>query len=112
MPSGEITDSQTTVISVAINQKGNKFATLQFVDGSTLEVEIGSKLGIYSVFSIDMDGIKLAHCKGRRCTTKVIKRAYPQQITGQDKNKPKTYMATPVLGGSSNSPVPPLVFAK
>ena len=46
------TNSQTTVLGVSINGAGKRFATLQFADGGTLDVELGSKVGKYIVKDI------------------------------------------------------------
>ena len=107
-PSGMITDSQTTAIGIVINQTGSKFATLQFIDGSTLDVETGSKVGHYKVSDIDMNGVKLVNCVGQRCESKLIKRAYPQTTTNNVNTKPKNYNSTPILGSASTE-VPPIV---
>ncbi len=107
-PTGIVTDSQTTAIGIIITQNSDKLATLQFIDGSTLDVEIGSKVGNYKVSDIDMSGVKLVNCNGRKCESKFIKRAYPQTAITTVNTKPKVYTSTPILG-SANTEVPPIV---
>ena len=109
-PTGMVTDSQTTAIGVVINQTGSKFATLQFIDGSILDVETGSKVGQYKVSDINMNGVKLINCNGSRCESKLIKRSYPQTTTSNIDVKPKHYTSTPILGSASTE-VPPIVSA-
>ena len=107
-PDGIVTDSQTTAIGVVINQAGGKFATLQFIDGSTLDVEIGSSVGTYKVSAIDMSGVRLVNCVGIKCASKLIKRAYPQTTVNNVNTKSKNYTSTPIFG-SATTEVPPIV---
>ena len=51
---------QTIVTGVAINAEGKKIAWLQFIDGGTLMVNIGSSVGKYTVLAIDMAGVTLS----------------------------------------------------
>ena len=107
-PDGIVTDSQTTAIGIIITQNGDKLATLQFIDGSTLDVEIGSKVGNYKVSYIDMSGVKLVNYNGHKCESKFIKRAYPQTAITTVNTKSKVYTSTPILG-SANTEVPPII---
>ena len=50
---------QTIVTGVAINGMGRKIAWLQFADGGTLAVNIGSNVGEYVVSDITMTGVRL-----------------------------------------------------
>lgn len=69
--------SETTATSVVVDHSGRAFATLQFIDGSTLNVERGSMIGKYSVTDIDMQGVKIASCSKNKCGKSIlIKRAY------------------------------------
>src|SRR5579863_481188 len=52
---------QTTVTGVAINQEGKKIAWLQFADGGSLMVNIGSLVGKYVVSDITMTGVRLSY---------------------------------------------------
>ena len=107
-PNGMLSDSQTTAIGVVINQAGGKFATLQFIDGSTLDVELGSSVGTYKVSAIDMSGVRLVNCVGIKCASKLIKRAYPQTAVNNVNTKSKNYTSTPIFG-SATTEVPPIV---
>jgi hypothetical protein len=68
--------NETTATSVVIDHSGNAFATLQFIDGSTLNVERGSTIGKYTVTDIDMRGVKIAVCSKKCSKPILIKRAY------------------------------------
>ena len=52
----------TIVTSVLIDQNnlnGGKYATLKFIDGGVLDVEVGSIVGTYRVTDIAMNGVSL-----------------------------------------------------
>ena len=52
--------AQTTVTGVAINQDSKRIAWLQFADGGSLTVNIGSKVGKYTFSDISMTGVTLS----------------------------------------------------
>ena len=69
-------NSQTTVLGVSINGAGKRFATLQFADGGTLDVEIGSIVGKYKVSDIELTKVVLSSSAGKGKTTVTLKRFY------------------------------------
>ena len=76
------TNSQTTVLGVSINGAGKRFATLQFADGGTLDVELGSKVGKYIVKEIEINKVILGSAKSKGGIT--LNRFY------ENNSKPKT----------------------
>ena len=105
---------QTTATNVILNQQGYKSATLQFIDGSTLDVIPGSRIGKYVVDNITMTGVTLSdsNCRGSHCS-KLIKRAYPNSTptrsSGSNLSNGNPYQPTPVINNQSSQMVPPLV---
>ncbi len=59
-------NAQTTVTGVAINQSGKRIAWLQFADGGSLIVNIGSRVGKYTVSDISMTGVILQEITGTK----------------------------------------------
>lgn len=111
------TMGQTTATNIIINEDGYKAATLQFVDGSTLDVEPGSKIGKYIVDGISMTGVTLhdSNCR-KKCGTKLIKRAYPRKPVTNNMPQNTSYQSTPVVNdpvsSSGQEQVPPLSSIK
>lgn len=79
-------NSQTTVLGVSINGAGKRFATIQFADGGTLDVEIGSKVGKYVVKEIEINKVVLGSSKGKGSVT--LNRFY------ENSSKPRTSQNT------------------
>ncbi len=103
---------ETTVTSVYIEENGAKYATLQFIDGSTLDIEIGSFIGDYEVLDISMTGVTLKKksCRKGRCVQKVIiKRLYSKINDVVTTNTPIKYMPTPEIMEKNNQMVPPII---
>ncbi len=117
-------NAQTTVTGVAINQEGKKIAWLQFADGGSLTVNIGSKVGKYTVSDISMTGVTLSEVSGSKKKSKNIylKRAYATADTGKkpvtnNNNANMFFTPSPVLTGANalnneNLMVPPIVSNK
>jgi hypothetical protein len=124
----------TTVTSVYIDQNDplhGKYATLQFVDGTNVDVEIGAKVGSYTVSDITMVGVTLAmpHCRSKDSSCKrtiEIGRLYAKnkdKDKDKDADKDKPVVATPVVNlhnensvdllndknGSKDQMVPPII---
>ena len=109
---------QTTATNIIINEDGYKAATLQFVDGSTLDVEPGTKIGKYVVDGISMTGVTLheTNCR-KKCGTKLIKRAYPRKPITTNMPQTTSYQSTPVVNdpvitNNGQEQVPPIITAK
>lgn len=110
-------NAQTTVTGVAINQEGKKIAWLQFADGGSLTVNIGSQVGKYKVSDINMSGVKLTYGSGKNKTQNVfLKRAYyaPETSKSQANNGNKSFFSpSPIITsantGNANEMVPPIV---
>lgn len=108
--------SETIATSIIINQNGGSFATLQFIDGSSLIVGLGDKVGKYTVSGINMNGVSLTSCSNKKCTKPVlIKRAYPLvpvKSGGSGSNMPMQTQSTTLLPINTNisadSSVPPI----
>lgn len=102
---------QTIATSIVIDPKGSSFATLQFIDGSTLNVEVGSKVGSYTVSNISMSGVMLSsNCKTKKCGRQIlIKRAYPTPPIKQGINNNVQSQATPIFAPNGDSSVPPII---
>lgn len=101
--------SETVVTNVVIDSNGINFATLQFADGSSLNVEPGTKIGKYVVSSIDLTGVRLSSCTHKKCGKGIlIKRAYPvAPKSTTTSSSQSTAIFTPNNSGS-NDAVPPL----
>lgn len=78
------TNSQTTVLGVSINGAGKRFATLQFADGGTLDVELGSKVGKYVVKDIEINKVVLGSASKKSKGGITLNRFY------ENNSKPKT----------------------
>jgi hypothetical protein len=108
---------QTTATNIIINEDGYKSATLQFIDGSTLDVEPGTKIGKYVVDDVSMSGVTLheINCR-KKCASKLIKRAYPKRPVTNNASPSVNYQSTPVVNdqgvNSNQEQVPPIVNAK
>lgn len=107
---------QTIATNIIINNDGYKSALLEFNDGSSLQVEVGSKVGKYVVREISMSGVDIAiqKCKKSNCKftqNTLIKRAYPKQPLGPGQSlTSQSQQPTQVMNNSSNSDVvPPIV---
>lgn len=115
-------NAQTTVTGVAINQDGKKIAWLQFADGGSLTVNIGSKVGKYIVSDITMTGVQLSYYSGRgnrKVQTLFLSRAYyaPEKPKNQQNQKNNTFFApSPIVTnantGSGEDMVPPIVSVR
>lgn len=109
-------NSQTTVLGVSINGVGKRFATLQFADGGTLDVEVGSKVGKYIVKEIEINKVVLGSSSKKSKGSIVLNRFYensskprnPQSPTSAfssftpspvttDANMPGTQMVPPIV---------------
>ena len=108
---------QTTATNIIINEDGYKSATLQFIDGSTLDVEPGTKIGKYVVDGVSMSGVTLheINCR-KKCASKLIKRAYPKRPVANNASQMVNYQSTPVVNdqgvNSNQEQVPPIINAK
>lgn len=109
---------QTTVTGVAINAQNKKIAWLQFADGGTLTVNIGSSVGKYKVIDIDMTGVTIGEEVGSKKHMKTIflKRVYamatPSKNHGNYNNKSSSYFTpSPVITGANSKSdyVPPII---
>lgn len=110
--------SQTIVTGVAINITGKKIAWLQFADGGSYMVNIGSKVGKYMVTDISMNGVILSESFGakKHRSTKVIflKRVYAsnsKRHTNLAGKNSTFFTPSPVItsANSSSDYVPPIV---
>ena len=102
---------ETVVTNVVIDSHGTNFATLQFSDGSSLNVEPGTRIGKYTVSSIDLTGVRITSCSNHHKCGKgiLIKRAYPVTPKSTMQSAQSTAIFTPQgSDGNSNSSVPPL----
>lgn len=115
-------NAQTTVTGVAINQDGRKIAWLQFADGGSLVVSIGSKIGKYKVTNIEMTGVTLGYAtgkKGQYLHNVNLKRSYignytsKSGVVGHTPGNPG-FIPSPVLtsANNSNDMVPPIVSVR
>lgn len=99
---------ETVVTNVVIDSNGTNFATLQFADGSSLNVEPGSKIGKYTVSNIDLTGVRISSCTHKKCGKGIlIKRAYPVVPKATLQPTQSTAVFTPA-SSSNDSTVPPL----
>lgn len=114
----------TTVVDVFINKSGYRYATLQFIDDSVRDVEIGSRLGNYTVKAIDMNGVTLLdnNCSKTQCSNReiILERVYPKNVNvtntiinrnndnNPNNNTANIYQATPITGVTEES-VPPII---
>ena len=117
-PAVSIETAQTTVTGVAINQEGKKIAWLQFADGGSLTVNLGSKVGKYEVTDITMSGVELSYLTGKKSKPKktvFLKRAYYSAEKSKNQsttNNSPFYNPSPVVTSAntsnSNEMVPPI----
>lgn len=116
------TNMQTVVTGVAINSDGRKIAWLQFADGGSLTVNIGSRVGRYVVSDITMTGVKLSLLSNKRhsiSTSIFLSRVYyiPEDSLRQTStNSSKVFMPSPVVtdantrdNDTSSQVVPPII---
>jgi hypothetical protein len=112
-----VENAQTTVNGVAIDQNGKKIAWLQFADGGSLAVNIGSKVGKYTVSDISMTGVTLSYLSTKRHSkpqTIFLKRVYyaPEKPKGQVANQHANsfFSPSPIItnANTSNIMVPPI----
>ena len=104
--SGTFDNAQTTVNGVAINQQGEKIAWLQFADGGTLTVNIGSKVGQYTVSDISMTGVILAASfKKGKGKSVFLKRAYyaPEKSQQNNLHENTTFVPSPIVTNANTS---------
>jgi hypothetical protein len=106
---------QTTVTGVAINHEGKKIAWLQFADGGSLMVNIGSPVGKYIVNNITMSGVELISPvgKNRKSQTIFLKRAYyaPEKSKQNNNNSKLGFTPSPIVtsANTGDEMVPPIV---
>lgn len=107
---------QTTATNIIVNSAGYKSALLQFNDGSSLQVELGSRVGRYVVKDIDMAGVSLAiqKCSKNGCRfvqNHLVKRSYPKPtvLNGQAPVNQYQQPTQVINNTSSNDVVPPIV---
>lgn len=113
----EISDNaQTIVTGIAINQNGKKIAWLQFADGGSLTVNIGSKVGKYTVSDISMTGVQLSSDVSKRSV--FLKRVYytPEKSTnnlGNIRNN-QAFLPSPIVTSANTGSdiVPPIVSVR
>ncbi len=115
-------NAQTTVNGVAIDQEGRKIAWLQFADGGSLTVNIGSKVGTYTVSDINMTSVILSRVIGvkrKRVENIYLKRVYASNSISKKvlSNNNMAYIPSPILTGANsinneNIIVPPIVPIK
>lgn len=101
---------QTTVTGVAINAEGKKIAWLQFADGGDLMVNIGSKVGKFTVSNIEMTGVTLKQRK-RKITLKRVYSNYSRVKNNSFSNKnTMTFTPSPIITGANSKSdyVPPI----
>lgn len=108
--------AQTIVTGVAIDSDGRKIAWLQFADGGSLTVNIGSKVGDYLVSNISMSNVTLTRKVGKKTSNVVLKRSYVAMDKNNNRvNSLPVFNPSPVVTGanvsSSNSfeVVPPII---
>ena len=112
-------NAQTVVTGVAINQDGRKIAWLQFTDRGTLTVNVGSKIGKYTVSDINMNGVTISYFTGRKRLVQhdlFLRRTYyvDDKPTSQSNNAANPFFTpSPVVTGANtasvNDMVPPIV---
>src|SRR6185437_13002398 len=108
---------QTTVTGVAINQDGKKIAWLQFADGGSLTVNIGSLVGTYIVSDITMTGVKLSYTVSKNKTRSIfLKRAYyavEKPKSSSNSSNKSFFNPSPIVTGANtgdgNDMVPPII---
>lgn len=101
--------SETIATNIVVDTRGTSFATLQFLDGSTLDVEPGTKVGKYTVSSIDLTGVRIVQCGKKNCSKPVlIKRAYPMSAKPQIQQSQSTAIFTSVNNNDTSTAVPPI----
>ncbi|MCE3268528.1 MAG: hypothetical protein K0R49_780 [Burkholderiales bacterium] len=111
MPGFTSENAQTIVTGVAINQEGRKIAWLQFADGGSLTVNIGSNVGKYTVSDITMSGVELSSLTGKRHQHIFLNRAYyAPEKPKQGGNNSFGFAPSPIVtSANSNEMVPPIV---
>lgn len=113
-------NAQTTVTGIAINAVGKKIAWLQFADGGTLTVNIGSNVGKYKVIDINMTGVtigeEVGNKKHKHMKTLFLKRVYASNNSnskpGHFANKSNPYFTpSPIVTGANSKSdyVPPII---
>ncbi|MBP9742320.1 MAG: hypothetical protein KBD37_03080 [Burkholderiales bacterium] len=115
----EADKAQTIVTGVAINQIGKKIAWLQFADGGSLTVNIGSKVGKYTVSDITMNGVLLSYYSGKghnKVESMFLNRAYgaPEKFKNQQENVP-LFTPSPIVTNANNNSedmVPPIITVR
>ncbi len=108
---------QTTVTGVAIDENGRKIAWLQFADGGTLVVNIGSHVGKYIVSDITMTKVTLTYQPNSKHSKKnniYLERIYTANLDKKSSNKGLSNMGlspSPVItpANSENVMVPPIL---
>jgi hypothetical protein len=108
-------NAQTITTGVAINQDGRKIAWLQFADGGSLTVNIGSLVGKYRVSDITMSGVELSYTAGAKSRAQhvFLKRAYyTPEKPRQSSSASLGFTPSPIVtnaNGNGNEMVPPIV---
>lgn len=92
---------QTVATGIIINARGKKIATLNFADGSDLDVEVGNKVNDYYVTDITVNGVILTKFSksGKRVKSILIKLSYPKMSVsnsaGNNMTETNTQSASP-----------------
>lgn len=112
-------NSQTTVLGVSINGVGKRFATLQFADGGTLDVEIGSKVGKYVVKEIEINKVVLGSSSKKSKGGIVLNRFYENSSKPRNPQSPtntfNSFTPSPVTTDANlngGQMVPPIVSVR
>lgn len=112
-------NSQTTVLGVSINGAGKRFATLQFADGGTLDVEIGSKVGKYVVKEIEINKVVLGSSSKKSKGGIVLNRFYENSSKPRNSQTPtntfNSFTPSPVTTDANmngSQMVPPIVSVR
>ncbi|MDQ5920321.1 MAG: hypothetical protein QG673_377 [Pseudomonadota bacterium] len=118
--SGDWGNMQTTVTGVAINHGGKKIAWLQFADGGSLTVNVGSRVGKYMVNNITMEGIQLSYYSGKgksKLQNLFLNRIYSaleKPKTQQNQRISPVFTPSPIvtsanIGVAGKDAIPPIV---
>lgn len=105
--------AQTTVTGVAINENGRKIAWLQFADGGSLIVNLGSQVGRYVVTDINMTGVELTNmsrsnlAKSKRLFLRRVYEALEKPKNQQGVNP--LFSPSPITTNANHDMVPPIV---
>ncbi len=93
---------QTVVSGVAIDNNGRKIAWLQFADGGSLTVNIGSQVGDYYVSNITMSHVTLTKKIGKKYKNFILKRSYlPIDKNNNSVINNAVFSPSPVITGAN-----------